>query len=178
MAKLLSKNASERNGVAKTCILLVPDNNFFPFFVIYGTQFVKIPPQMKMHFEVIARMKSYYTVIFDQKHLTFTHPNRDHNSNLHVFHWIRSHVKYNYDADYMTACLFYITRFHYLAHHEIFTGLKWEVTAKVSFCQILPWNGIMELYRLVHWNYSCYPMELRSAGVAQTRPGVDLAWRQ
>lgn len=57
MAKLLSKNASERNGVAKTCILLVPDNNFFPFFVIYGTQFVKIPPQMKMHFEVIARIK-------------------------------------------------------------------------------------------------------------------------
>lgn len=41
---------------------------------------------MKMHFELIARMKSYYTVIFDQKHLTFSHPNRDHNSNLHVFH--------------------------------------------------------------------------------------------
>lgn len=69
---------------------------------------------MKMYFEVITRMKSYYTVIFDQKHLTFSHPNRDRNSNLHVFHWIRSHVKYNYDADYMTACLFYITRFHSL----------------------------------------------------------------
>lgn len=46
----------------------------------------KIAHQMKMHFELIARMKSYYTVIFDQKHLTFSHPNRDHNSNLHVFH--------------------------------------------------------------------------------------------
>lgn len=132
------------------------------------------PAQVKMHFKVIARMKSYYTVIFDQKHLTFSHPNRDHNSNLHVFHWIRSHVKYNYDADYMTACLFYTTRFHYVAHHEHFTRLKWEAITKFSFCQILPWNGIMELYRLVHWNYSCYPMELRSAGVA-TRPAVDLA---
>lgn len=89
-----------------------------------------------------------------------------------MFHWIRSHVKCTYDADFMTACLFYKPGVYYLANHEHFTRLKWQITGKVLFCEILAWNGFMELYRLVHWNYSCYPMELHSVGVT-TRPAVD-----
>lgn len=99
---------------------------------------------MKMYFEVITRMKSYYTVIFDQKHLTFSHPNRDRNSNLHVFHWIRSHVKYNYDADYMTACLFYITRFHSLPR----PSRNFHKVKMRSYCKVFLLRGIA-----MEWNH-------------------------
>lgn len=105
---------------------------------------MKIPPQMKMYFEVITRMKSYYTVIFDQKHLTFSHPNRDRNSNLHVFHWIRSHVKYNYDADYVTACLFYITRFHSLPR----PSRNFHKVKMRSYCKVFLLRGIA-----MEWNH-------------------------
>jgi len=121
---------------------------------------------MKMYFEVITRMKSYYTVIFDQKHLTFSHPNRDRNSNLHVFHWIRSHVKYNYDADYMTACLFYITRFHSLPR----PSRNFHKVKMRSYCKVFLLRGIA-----MEWNHEITPAIQWNCAL-QGSPKLDPLW--